>query len=172
MTLHLSVPVGPLNYMGNNHTSAMEQPTKRAREAESISRQQKHLVSLNNNYSQDKAGQSGSILNPNPVSTGLKLAYEEDEHNSSVTSASESMTAALPAILSLSDNLKLEMDRQNEEFDCYIRLQVIILIQISAYGAVNTITLTTPASSFFQGERVRSNTSILSYHCCHHLGGN
>lgn len=150
----------------------MEQPTKRAREAESISRQQKHLVSLNNNYSQDKAGQSGSILNPNPVSTGLKLAYEEDEHNSSVTSASESMTAALPAILSLSDNLKLEMDRQNEEFDCYIRLQVIILIQISAYGAVNTITLTTPASSFFQGERVRSNTSILSYHCCHHLGGN
>ncbi|XP_062169872.1 E3 ubiquitin-protein ligase BOI-like isoform X1 [Alnus glutinosa] len=115
--------VGPLNYMGNNHTSAMEQPTKRAREAESISRQQKHLVSLNNNFSQDKAGQSGSILNPNPVSTGLKLAYEEDEHNSSVTSASESMTAALPVILSLSDNLKTEIDRQNEEFDCYIRFQ-------------------------------------------------
>lgn len=152
MTLHLSVTVGcsvgPLNYMGNNHTSAMEQPTKRAREAESISRQQKHLVSLNNNFSQDKAGQSGSILNPNPVSTGLKLAYEEDEHNSSVTSASESMTAALPAILSLSDNLKLEIDRQNEEFDCYIRLQVIILIQILAYGAVNTIVLTIPLLSF------------------------
>lgn len=115
--------VGPLNYTGNDHMSAMEQPTKRAREAESVSRQQKRLVSLNNNVSQDRPGLSGSILNPNPVSIGLKLAYEEDEHNSSVTSVSENMTAALPVILSLSDNLKMEIDRQNEEFNCYIRFQ-------------------------------------------------
>lgn len=116
--------VGPLNYIGNDQTTPMEQPIKRAREAESISRQQqKRLLSLNNNFSQDKAGHSGSILNPNPVSTGLKLSYEEDEHNSSVTSASESMTGVLPAILSLGDNLKIEIDRQKEEFDRYIRLQ-------------------------------------------------
>ncbi|XP_065631866.1 E3 ubiquitin-protein ligase BOI isoform X3 [Quercus suber] len=116
--------VGPLNYIGNGQTTPMEQPIKRAREAESISRQQqKRLLSLNNNFSQDKAGHSGSILNPNPVSTGLKLSYEEDEHNSSVTSASESMTGVLPAILSLGDNLKIEIDRQKEEFDRYIRLQ-------------------------------------------------
>ena len=113
--------------MVNDHTTLMEQPIKRAREAESISRQQqKRLLSLNNNFSQDKAGQAGSILNPNPVSTGLKLSYEEDEHNSSITSASESMTGVLPVILSLSDNMKIEIDRQKEELDRYIRLQVRI----------------------------------------------
>lgn len=106
----------------------MEQLIKRTMEAESVSRQPTCLVSINKNFSHDKAGQSGSILNPNPVSTGLKLSYEEDEHNSSVTSASESMTAVLPIILSLGDNLKLEIDRQKEDFDHYIRLQVISLI--------------------------------------------
>ncbi|KAG6633134.1 E3 ubiquitin-protein ligase BOI-like isoform X2 [Carya illinoinensis] len=115
--------VGPLNYRGNDHTTAMEQLIKRTMEAESVSRQPTCLVSINKNFSHDKAGQSGSILNPNPVSTGLKLSYEEDEHNSSVTSASESMTAVLPIILSLGDNLKLEIDRQKEDFDHYIRLQ-------------------------------------------------
>ncbi|KAK7814399.1 putative boi-related e3 ubiquitin-protein ligase 2 [Quercus suber] len=123
-TVPVGCNVGPLNYIGNDQTTPMKQPIKRAREAESISRQQqKRLLSLNNNFSQDKAGHSGSILNPNPVSTGLKLSYEEDEHNSSVTSASESMTGVLPAILSLGDNLKIEIDRQKEEFDRYIRLQ-------------------------------------------------
>lgn len=114
---------------------------KRAREAESVSREQTCFVSLNN-FSPEKAGQPGSILNPNPVSTGLKLSYEEDEHNSSVTSGGESMTAVLPAILSLSDSLKIEIDRQKEEFERFIRLQVLVLIQESTCGAVTSTILT------------------------------
>lgn len=121
-------PVGcggnPLNYVRNDHANALHGPIKRSREAESFSRHQKLHISLNNNnLCHDEAGQSGSILNPNPVSTGLKLSYEEDEHNSSITSASDSMTAALPVISSLGDNLKSEIDRQKEEFDHYIRVQ-------------------------------------------------
>ncbi|XP_057951506.1 E3 ubiquitin-protein ligase BOI-like isoform X2 [Malania oleifera] len=115
--------VNPLNYMGNEHTGAMNRPIKRGREAESVSRQPKFHISLNNNLCQDEAGHSGSIMNPNAVSTGLRLSYEEDEHNSSVTTASESMTAALPVILSLGDNLKTEIDRQKEELDNYIQIQ-------------------------------------------------
>ncbi|GAV58373.1 zf-C3HC4_3 domain-containing protein [Cephalotus follicularis] len=115
--------VGPLNYMENEHATTLDRPTKRGREAESISRQLKQHISLKDNSRQDEGGLSGSVFNPNPVSTGLKLSYEEDEHNSSATSVSESMTASLPVILSLGDNLKVEIDRQKEEFDQYIRLQ-------------------------------------------------
>ena len=112
--------------MRNDHTTALHGPIKRSREAECFSRHQKLHISLNNNFCNDEAGHSGSILNPNPVSTGLKLSYEEDEHNSSITSASDSMTAALPVISALGDNLKSEIDRQKEEFDNYIRIQVIV----------------------------------------------
>ncbi|PIA29197.1 hypothetical protein AQUCO_06100003v1 [Aquilegia coerulea] len=128
----------PVNYMGNDHIPVLNQPTvanehitvlnrptKRNREAEDISRQQQQLqISLNNNFFQDEAHRSVSIPNPNPVSTGLRLSYDDDEHNnSSVTSASGSMTAALPVILSLNENLRFELDRQHEELDLYIRLQ-------------------------------------------------
>ncbi|KAK3224796.1 hypothetical protein Dsin_004658 [Dipteronia sinensis] len=115
--------VGPLHYVGNEHLTIIDQPVKRSRETEPTSRQQKHRVSLNDNFHQDEAGQPGSVLNPNPVSTGLRLSYEEDEHNSSVTSVCEKKAVAMPVIMSLADNLKVEIDRQNEEFDRYIRLQ-------------------------------------------------
>uniref|UniRef100_A0A5B7ASI9 RING-type domain-containing protein n=1 Tax=Davidia involucrata TaxID=16924 RepID=A0A5B7ASI9_DAVIN len=115
--------VDPLNYMSNEHASAPNRPIKRSQKTEPISRQQKRQISMNNNFCQDEAGQTGSILNPNPVSTGLKLSYEEDERNSSITSAGESMKAALPGIFSVSDCLKIEIDRQTEEFDHYIRVQ-------------------------------------------------
>lgn len=115
--------IGPLNYTRKDHTTNMDRSAKRFREAESFSREQKHLITLSDKIYPDEAGHSGSIFNPNPVSTGLKLSYEEDEHNSSVTSASESMTAALPLILSLGDNFKVEFERQKEEFDHYIRIQ-------------------------------------------------
>lgn len=131
-----SCSVAPVNYMGNEHISVLNRPTlgnenitvlnrpaKRNRE-EDISRQQQQLqISLNNNFYPDKAHRSVGIPNPNHVSTGLRLSYDDDEPNSSVTSASGSMTAALPVILSLNDNLKFEMDRQHEELDQYIRLQ-------------------------------------------------
>lgn len=92
-------------------------------EAEEISRRQKHQISFKYNISQDEADRSASFLNQNPVSTGLKLSYDDDEHNSSVTS-SGSMTAAPSIILSLGDSIGAELDRQKEEFDQYIKIQV------------------------------------------------
>lgn len=130
--------VDPVNYFGNELNTSMLQPNKRGREAEDftrrqklhislneaeeISRRQKHQISLKYNISQDEADRSASFLNQNPVSTGLKLSYDDDEHNSSVTS-SGSMTAAPSIILSLGDSIGAELDRQKEEFDQYIKIQ-------------------------------------------------
>ncbi|EOY20744.1 SBP family protein [Theobroma cacao] len=113
----------PFNNMGNENTTSVNRPIKRGREAEPTLRQQSHHISVNNNLCLDEAGQPRSVLNPNPVSTGLRLSYEEDERNSSVTSVSGNVTTSLPVMLSLGDNLKAEIDRQKEEFDYYVRLQ-------------------------------------------------
>ncbi|CAL8994210.1 unnamed protein product [Prunus brigantina] len=122
-----SVPAGcnvdPVNYFGTEHITPMLRPNKRSREIEDISRQQKLQISLNYNVCQDEADRSASIPNPNPVSTGLRLSYDDDERNSTVTSASGSMTAAPSMILSLGDNIRTELDRQKEEFDQYIKIQ-------------------------------------------------
>lgn len=123
--------IGHMNHMANKHVTATDQPNHRRRETDSILLQQKHLMAINNYLCQEKAGQPGSILNPNAVSTGLKLSYEEEEHNSSVTSASENLKAVLPVISSVSNNLKIEIDRQKEEFDQYIKFQVLhVILQI------------------------------------------
>eukprot|EP00262_Sarcandra_glabra_P008939 TRINITY_DN22891_c0_g1_i1.p1 TRINITY_DN22891_c0_g1~~TRINITY_DN22891_c0_g1_i1.p1 ORF type:complete len:338 (+),score=64.49 TRINITY_DN22891_c0_g1_i1:183-1196(+) len=111
-----------VNYVGNDPVSALNRPSKRSRETEDVSRQQKLQISLNNFYP-DETDRSASIPNQNPVSTGLRLSYDDDEPNSSVTSASGSMAAALPVIMSLGDNLRAEIDRQKEEFDHYIKVQ-------------------------------------------------
>lgn len=96
---------------------------------EDMSKQQRLQISLNYNVCQDEPDQSASIPNrnpnPNPVSTGLRLSYDDDEPNSSVTSASGSMTGAPSIILSLGDNIRTEFDRQKEELDQYIKLQVM-----------------------------------------------
>ncbi|GFP92367.1 probable boi-related E3 ubiquitin-protein ligase 3 [Phtheirospermum japonicum] len=86
--------------------------------------QQKLRISLNNNnLCHDEAGRAGTVLNPNPVSTGLKLSCEEEERNSSVTSACENMKNNVPVMLSLGNTVKMEMNRQTEEFGRYIKLQ-------------------------------------------------
>ena len=91
---------------------------------------------LNDYLHQYKVGQPGSILNPNHVSTGLRLSYEDEEHNnSSVTSASENLKAVLPVISSACNNLKIEIARQNEEFEQYLKLQVITFILLPIYGS-------------------------------------
>ncbi|XP_060969158.1 probable BOI-related E3 ubiquitin-protein ligase 3 isoform X1 [Cannabis sativa] len=118
--------VDPVNYFGNDHMTPMLRPNKRSREIDDISRQQKLQISLNYNVCQDEADRSGSIPNPNPVSTGLRLSYDDDERNSTVTSASGSMTGAPAIIYSLGDNVRTELDRQKEEFDQYMKIQVII----------------------------------------------
>ncbi|KAF4366143.1 hypothetical protein CsatB_022231 [Cannabis sativa] len=115
--------VDPVNYFGNDHMTPMLRPNKRSREIDDISRQQKLQISLNYNVCQDEADRSGSIPNPNPVSTGLRLSYDDDERNSTVTSASGSMTGAPAIIYSLGDNVRTELDRQKEEFDQYMKIQ-------------------------------------------------
>lgn len=116
--------VDPVNYFGNEHISSMIQPNKQSKEMEDISKQRLQ-ISLNYNVHQDDADQLASIPNPNPVSTGLRLSYDDDERNSSVTSASGSMAATPSIILSLGDNIRTELDRQQEELDQYVKLQVI-----------------------------------------------
>lgn len=113
----------PVNFLGRERINAMFRPNKRGREAEAISRRQKLHFSLNQNTYHDEADQAASIPIQNPVSTGLRLSYDDDERNSSITSASGSMTASPPIILSLGDNLMNELDRQKEEFDQYIKIQ-------------------------------------------------
>ncbi|OMP06466.1 putative ATP binding protein [Corchorus capsularis] len=122
-TLPAGCTIDPVNYFGNDHLTPMIRPNKRGRETEDIQRQQKLQISLNYNMCQEEADRSASIPNPNAVSTGLRLSYDDDERNSSVTSASGSMTQGQSVILSLGDNIRSELDRQKEEFDQYIKIQ-------------------------------------------------
>ncbi|GLT86469.1 hypothetical protein SLE2022_046090 [Rubroshorea leprosula] len=120
-----NVPAGctvdPVNFLGNEQLSPMVRPNKRGREMEDIQRQQKLQISLNYNVCQDEADHSAR--NPNLVSTGLRLSYDDDERNSSVTSASGSMAAVPSIMFSLGDNIRRELDQQKEEFDQYIKIQ-------------------------------------------------
>ncbi|XP_058776419.1 BOI-related E3 ubiquitin-protein ligase 1 isoform X2 [Vicia villosa] len=112
---------------GNEHIGSMIPPNnKRSRDLEDISNQQRLQISLNYNARQDEPDRSASIPNPNHVSTGLRLSYDDDERNSTVTSASGSITTT-PIILSLGDNFRTELDRQQEELDHYIKLQEQLL---------------------------------------------
>lgn len=120
--LQAGCSVDPVNYFGNDHMSSMIQSNKRNKEMEDASKQRLQ-ISLNYNVQQDDVDRLASIPNPNPVSTGLRLSYDDDERNSSVTSASGSMTAPPSMILSLGDNIRTELDRQQEELDQYIKLQ-------------------------------------------------
>ncbi|KAK9066473.1 hypothetical protein SSX86_013795 [Deinandra increscens subsp. villosa] len=90
-----------INFVGNELAMASARPVKRA-----------HDVGLGRNN-----------MNPNHVSTGLKLSYEEDERNSSVTSVNENLKALHPVTCSLTNSIKLEMDRQKEHLDRYIKVQ-------------------------------------------------
>ncbi|KAM7269615.1 hypothetical protein ACFE04_025112 [Oxalis oulophora] len=114
--------IDAVNYFGNEHIQPVLR-NKRGRETEDPPRPQK-LLSLNYNGCQDDIDLSTSIPNQNAVSTGLRLSYDDDEHNnSSVTSASGSLAGAPSIFLSLSDNIRSELDRQKEEFDQYIKVQ-------------------------------------------------
>lgn len=101
----------------------------RGGEGDTLSMQQKLQISLNNNLGLDESVHIGTVLNPNRVSTGLKLSCEEEERNSSVTSACENMKTNSSAMLSLGSTVKMEIDRQTEEFGRYIKLQVQEIVQ-------------------------------------------
>ncbi|PIN18991.1 putative E3 ubiquitin ligase [Handroanthus impetiginosus] len=113
----------PVNYLGNNHGTPFLMSNKSVRDAEAIPRQQKLQFSLNNKTLHDEADRKASIFNQNPVSTGLRLSYDDDERNSSITSASGSLTAASSVFSSLSNEIRRELDQQKEEFDQFIRTQ-------------------------------------------------
>ncbi|XP_020099798.1 probable BOI-related E3 ubiquitin-protein ligase 2 isoform X3 [Ananas comosus] len=114
--------VGPVNNVGHHNFSGLSQPNQIKREMDDTERQYKLQISLGN-FGQDEADRIAmGFRNPNAVSTGLRLSYDDDEHNSSITSASGSMTS-LPIMMSISDDLRAEIDRQNEEFDNYIKIQ-------------------------------------------------
>lgn len=119
-----------VNYFGNEHIAPTLRPNKRGRVAENISSQQHFDMSLNYNACLDDSDRSASIPNQNPVSTGLRLSYDDDERNSSVTSGSGSMTGAPPTILSLGDNIRTELDRQKKELNQYIKVQVCGLLPL------------------------------------------
>ncbi|KAK3043623.1 hypothetical protein RJ639_001685 [Escallonia herrerae] len=110
----------PLQLFENEeHNSSIFRPNKRLRESEALSRQ----ISLSHNIYYDEADRAISIPNQNPVSSGLRLSNDDDERNSSITSASGSMPASPSIILSLGDNIKIELGRQKDEFDQYIKTQ-------------------------------------------------
>lgn len=113
--------------MANNNTSPTDLPNHRGLEIDPSLIHPDHLMLLNDYLRQYKVGQpAGSILNPNHVSTGLRLSYEDEEHNnSSVTSASENLKAVPPVIAFAGNNLKIEIAHQNEEFEQFLKLQVI-----------------------------------------------
>lgn len=116
--------VGTINHIANRHAPTDNRAINRGGEGETFSMQQKLHISLNNNFCQDEPGRIGTVLNPNHVSTGLKLSCEEEERNSSVTSACENMKNNVPVMLSLGNTVKMEIDQQTEEFGRYIKLQV------------------------------------------------
>lgn len=127
LQLFQSVPLGstadPVNYFVNEQATPLIQHNKRGREAEGVSRQQKLQISLNHNLVHDDTVRPANVPVQNPVSTGLKLSYDDDEPNSSVTSASGSMNASASVIMSLGDNIKTEMECQKKEFDQYLKTQ-------------------------------------------------
>jgi len=110
-------PSGYINYIGNNHFSVMNQ----ARNTNIDTGNEKQLklrMSLNNYHQQD----ADQLARASAVSTGLRLSYEDDEHNSSITSGSGSMSS-LPTTTSLVDDLMAEIDKENKEISYYLRLQ-------------------------------------------------
>ena len=116
-------PAGYCNYTGNTHLPVMNQARTSNIDA-GTEKLLKLQMSLND-YHQQNADRLARVGNPSAVSTGLRLSYEDDEHNSSITSASGSMTS-LPTTMSSVDDLMAELDKENREISYYLRLQVNI----------------------------------------------
>lgn len=113
---------GIMNISGLKNASVVNLPMKSGRGV-SIFGQHQLPVTLHDNLCQEEAGQSRSMLKHIPVSTGLRLSYGEEEHNSSISSTVESKIVNLSSTLPRSDNLQTELVRQNDELDKYIRVQ-------------------------------------------------
>ncbi|KAG2317153.1 hypothetical protein Bca52824_020275 [Brassica carinata] len=123
-TMRAGCTIDPVNYFANDNLATMSRNnSKRARETEinnSIQRQQKLQISLNYNYNNNSVAQD-EAPKQNLVSTGLRLSYDEDERNSSVTCANGNITT--PMFQPLGDSIRLDLDRQKEELDRFIKFQ-------------------------------------------------
>lgn len=127
MTVPATHHVDPVNYSGREHNSPAFWPNKRSREVETNLMQKKLPISLNQKLYNEESDHPSSIPNPHIVSNGLKLSYDDEERNSLITSASGSMTGAAPLMSSFGDSFTTELDRQNEELERYILLQVLLI---------------------------------------------
>ena len=115
-------PSGYIDYTGNNHLCVLNQA--RNPNIDTGNEKQLKLQMSLNNYHQQDADQLAHFGNPSAVSTGLRLSYEDDEHNSSITSGRGSMSS-LPTTTSLVDDLMAEIDKENKEISYYLKFQVI-----------------------------------------------
>ncbi|XP_076943763.1 putative BOI-related E3 ubiquitin-protein ligase 3 [Bidens hawaiensis] len=107
-----------------DHNSPAFRPNKRTRDIDANFMQKKLPVSLNHNfYHHDDSDRPSSILNPHHVSTGLKLSYDDEERNSSITSASAGMTLAPSIMSSIGDSISTELDQHKEEFERFTMIQ-------------------------------------------------
>lgn len=129
VTVRAGCTIDPINYFANDNLATMSRNnSKRARETEtnhSIQRQQKLQSSLDYNYNNNSVAQD-EAPKQNLVSTGLRLSYDNDERNSC---ANGSITT--PMFQSLGDTIRLDLDRQKEELDQFLKFQVLILSVIS-----------------------------------------
>lgn len=114
----------PVNYAINEQISPLNFPTKRIRNTDEISKNQMLQISLNS-VTFDEISRHVNIPDSNTVSTGLRLFYDDEERNSSVTSACANMHA-LPTLVSLDDKLKAQINCQMDELDYHLKLQVPI----------------------------------------------
>ncbi|KAL3819244.1 hypothetical protein ACJIZ3_005149 [Penstemon smallii] len=113
----------PVNYLGTNHVAPLLQPNKCGIDTEAIPRPNLPFT-FKRKFSHEETDQKGGILNhTNPVSTGLKLSYDDDERNSSITYASGSMKTASSVFQSLSNDIKREFDQQEEELNRFVRTE-------------------------------------------------
>ncbi|KAL3654038.1 hypothetical protein CASFOL_003719 [Castilleja foliolosa] len=111
-----------VNYLGKNHVPTFVLQNRCGGDSEAIPSQKKIKFNLNNGF-HDEPNRNAGILNLNPVSTGLRLSYDDDERNSSISSASGSFTPSSSIFSALGNDIKREIDQQNKELDLFIRIQ-------------------------------------------------
>ncbi|KAI3761368.1 hypothetical protein L1987_51782 [Smallanthus sonchifolius] len=122
LQLFQKFPVDNINFVGNEHATASSRPIKRARELGPVFTQQK-LQRCLNNFCQDDAGITRTTMNPNHVSTGLKLSYGEEERNSSITFVNENLRGLHPVTHSFINSIQPEMDCHHKILDHYVKVQ-------------------------------------------------
>ncbi|XP_057519432.1 E3 ubiquitin-protein ligase BOI-like [Amaranthus tricolor] len=109
-----------VNMAGEKYTSFLNVPEIVGRST-SVFSQYKFPTTSYDNICLNDAGLVRNVLRQVPVSTGLKLAYGEEEPNTSISSAGECVMHS--STMCHNDNLLVEFARQSDEYDHFIRIQ-------------------------------------------------